>query len=327
MFEKECRICGTWFEAITERRQLCDNCQKNSAKAQSKIDKAINESKYRLEELPHQQYYACKCEYCGIAFHSYGYTRRFCSTTCSQEYNIRTAVCPICGKQLYPLGIYAKIGAKCCSSDCDEERKLRDARNKGKTAYCKVCAKEFIRKKDWDEFCSKKCEIIFTWDIARKEGRLAQCKVCGKEFIQKRDGQAVCSTACHAVHSKSTPAQLIEVKCEICGSPFKRHVNAVQYTCSKACSRARSKGRTVAARKESAADIKQNDTASVRLKEQQGATATGNHASQSHLCTQCKTSQKDCEWFISRFSDLPVGAVSQVVNKNIIVIACPKHSL
>ena len=41
MYRKECRICGSSFMAKTERRQLCDTCQKNSSRAQKEIDKAI----------------------------------------------------------------------------------------------------------------------------------------------------------------------------------------------------------------------------------------------------------------------------------------------
>lgn len=335
MFEKECRVCGIWFQAKTERRQLCDSCQKNSAKAQAEIDNAIHESKRRLGELPSQQYYACQCQYCGKEFHSYGRAKLFCSAECAQEHSIRTAVCPICEKQLYPLGIYVKSGSKCCSKECNEERRLRAARAKGKTANCRVCTKEFIQKNDWDEFCCKECEASHLLDTARRQGRTARCKACGKEFVREFRYKDTCSAACDAVYRKSVPAQLIEDKCEICGKTFTRHVNVRQYTCGRECAAVRLKTKAAAAREEkrtsAVAGEKQERTGEPPERERlvkgvlSGA-ITGDEARKLHLCTHCKTSQQDCEWFTSKFFSLPEGAVAHAVNRHHVVLACPKYN-
>ena len=251
MFSKECRICGTWFDAKTERRQLCDECQKDSAKAQSKIDKSILKSRYRLGEMPNQQYYPGQCLYCGREFHSYGRSREFCCTECSEQHNAENAVCPICNCKLYPLGIFAKKGTKCCSEKCDIERKIREARSRGKTTSCKECSKEFIKKKDWDEFCCKDCEKLYAFALAMREGRVVKCKVCSKVFIRKYTEQETCNTYCHEVHRKMSAPPLVERKCEICGASFLKHVNAKQYTCGKACATIRQKAKGAAAKKKS----------------------------------------------------------------------------
>lgn len=247
MFEKECRVCGMWFAAKTQRRQLCDDCQKNSAKVQAQIDMAIIDSQRRLGELPSQQYYPGKCQYCGREFHSYGRERQFCCTECAQQHNAENAVCPICNRKIYPLGIIAKKGTKCCTDACSDEKRLRDARSKGKTANCILCAKEFIQKNDWDEFCCKNCEKEYTYKIARQEGRIAICKVCGKEFITDRGDKVTCSHVCYETRRKATAPPQVECKCEVCGKLFLRHHNAIQYTCSKECSATRQKAISAAA--------------------------------------------------------------------------------
>ncbi len=246
MFDKECRICGDSFQAKTERRQLCDKCQKNSAKVQAKFDQAIYESKMRLGELPSQQYYTCQCDYCGKEFHSYGQSRKFCSNECSQEHNIHTAVCPVCKAKLFPLGIIVKRGSKCCSEKCAEQLRFDNARYKGKVAVCKACAKEFIQKKYWDEYCSRQCETSNQIEIARQQGTLALCKTCGKEFIRTASYKLTCSVACETAYIKTLPPKTVEGRCEICGKTFQRHVNATKYTCSKECSGIRAKAKQAA---------------------------------------------------------------------------------
>ncbi len=345
MFEKECRICGVLFMAKTQRRQLCDKCQKDPARAQEEIDRSIRFSKWRLGEMPSQQYYAGICKYCGKEFHSYGHEREFCGNECAREHRMRTAVCPICKKQLYPLGIIVTSGEKCCSAECTEEYKMRDARSAGKAAHCKECGKEFIQKKDWDEFCCKKCEKDNMFAVARAQGKAVRCRVCGKEFISRTLDEGTCSTACYEAYRKALPSRMIECKCEICGKPFQRHINATQYTCGKECATVRRKA-IIAAEKEkksagtvpikgerpthSAPEAKRNTAAAQPERERlingviSGA-ITGADASKLHLCTQCRTSQKECEWFSSRFSHLPQGAVAHMVNRQKVVLVCPKY--
>jgi len=46
---------------------------------------------------------------------------------------------------------------------------------------------------------------------------------------------------------------------------------------------------------------------------------------ETHLCTSCRVSQKDCERFSSGFKELPGGAEEKKVNGQVIVVKCPKY--
>ena len=87
---KECVICGDEFEAIRKVRQYCDKCQKNTAKARYREERAIQDSKYRMGELPSQQIKEMVCKYCGQTYHTYA-GRSYCSDRCREAYRRHAA--------------------------------------------------------------------------------------------------------------------------------------------------------------------------------------------------------------------------------------------
>ena len=158
MYTKTCRICDETFEAKTNRRELCDVCQKNSAKAQREINKAVIVSKVNMGELPSQSYHLSKCKYCGKEWNTLGHAHNYCSALCRQQYNIENARCSVCGALLYPLGIICKNGKGTCSPECKEKQRWGSARLRGKVIECAICKNEFIGKSGYETTCSRVCE-------------------------------------------------------------------------------------------------------------------------------------------------------------------------
>ena len=335
MHAKECRICGSSFMAKTQRRELCDECQKDSTKAQSRINKSIELSKWRLGEAKSQQYIECICVNCGKSFHRYGRVASFCGTECSQDHAARNAKCLNCGKMLFPLGIVAKTGRGTCSETCAQEHRIKEARANNKAAFCKVCGQEFIQKKDWDDCCSKTCEKAFKWEEAKKAGLVSKCEICGKEYIAKSaSGSSVCSTACYDTWRKLNNKPVV-FSCVVCGKTFQKLSSSSQLTCCKECSEIRAKERLAAKQKEKREKAeKESREKRSRLNEEREkrvGMALANklpkiEIKKLHLCTVCKTSQAECVFFTSNHIYHPKGAVTKAVGLVNVVLACPQYN-
>lgn len=166
--QKECEICGVWFEAVRSDRKYCDKCQKNSGKAEGYIKRAIVYSKNRLDE----------------------------------DYNPVDLECPICGKTFTVPKKFRSRDYLCCSYECREkykeiEKAERAAERQAKldllpTIKCMQCGKEFKAKPD-RKFCSQACSIEYSRENAPRTLERAQgdiertCKVCGKKFMVHKD--------------------------------------------------------------------------------------------------------------------------------------------
>lgn len=244
MIQKECRICFDTFEAKTERRELCDKCQKNSGKAQYFEDKRRTQRLAEQGLHPNQQYYESTCKQCGRVWHNYGRVAELCGPACTQQYTAERATCRTCNTPLYPLGIICVSGKGYCSELCREQFKLKEARENGKIAICLHCKQEFIKKKEWDEFCCVKCRDDHKWAIAVAQGLIGICVVCGERFIKDStdDERNTCKSKCYDAYRRENTI-FITSTCEVCGSPFTHHPNLVKYTCSKECRAIRNKKR------------------------------------------------------------------------------------
>jgi hypothetical protein len=91
-----------------------------------------------------------KCEYCGKEFNTYRKTRRFCSVICYRK----------------------SIGSKWLNKKNPEGR--------GTEGICLYCNNKFIRKRDYQEYCSRRCSSR----DAYKKGKLN-----GKEITKKAHEQ------------------------------------------------------------------------------------------------------------------------------------------
>ena len=63
--EKQCEICGIFFETNYNYKKYCDSCGKNPAKAKRDMIRGYKESKKRMYDPIPQKY---TCEQCGKIF-------------------------------------------------------------------------------------------------------------------------------------------------------------------------------------------------------------------------------------------------------------------
>lgn len=153
--QKECTICGEIFEAKREIRQYCDNCQKNSSKAKTRLNKAVIRSKYRLGEYDKIKDKACS--YCNRNFKTTNSYRDFCNNECETNYKVKNNLCQYCKKPLYPEIITT---ASTLHPECKELAYKEWAIRKGWQRNCKQCGKEFFAKTKNQIFCSKECSKL-----------------------------------------------------------------------------------------------------------------------------------------------------------------------
>lgn len=298
-----CRICGSTFKAKTNRRGLCDICQKDPARAQEKIDMAIRRSKIRMGEMPWQQARVNNpgpCNQCGKqGAPSFGPHSGFCDHSCRKQYMIKTAKCKICGELLFPLGIEAKNGAGFCCEEHAEQYRWKKAEEKGNITHCEYCKKEFIGPVT-KMYCSNEC-----YKKHRNEKASAHCYSPVKSVI-------------------------ITKNCEICNIEFKCQSYSNKLTCSDECRKIRNeyikkeKSEVKKAEKEKILQDNQEENDKMLDKALFGKLPEKDML-KLHLCTQCKTSQTYCEMFTSNFIKCPPEAKTKLINGKRIVLICPKH--
>lgn len=161
--EKECEICGVWFQPTRSYQKYCPDCGHKSEKKKMYMEKNIRISlaKYGTGRKPAE--HEAECENCGKVFFYYGPKRRFCSKGCRIQYGIEHTFCKNCGKP------------------------MTDTENPEYT------------ESDW--FCSDSCKAKYEWQLAEKEGRIRTCPNCGKQFIDKNT--TYCSRDCYSAWIKT----------------------------------------------------------------------------------------------------------------------------
>jgi len=286
--EKECALCGGFFETNNARRLYCDECLAHKKKRQ----KEIYGARERLNRSVMSDVVERDCEECGKHFKTYRKTlftmpndnsKSFCSRKCLLAYRRKDAVCEECGKS------------------------LKD-------------------KADWDPavlrtyFCSQECLDKYEYEKAKKNGTLHVCERCGKEFI--RSGKATfCSEACYRAAIKDgwkkdverTPSRVSKKEvCRVCGKvllieyPSKKDIPVV-FLCSAEC-RSKFEAYKRTAKREA---VKRDTEKSL---DPDDITTP--------LCADCKVSYKDCVRMQTGFRVLPEGAH---YNKKGVLVTCPDY--
>lgn len=200
--EKECIICGDIFEAIRSTRKYCDRCQKNSKKAQSRMNSAIVASKFRMGEydVPVSKI----CPYCGKEFLT-ARGRKYCSDSCERNYRMETNTCQFCGELLFPE---VKTIGKTVHPRCKEAAYEAWARRKGWYRNCKHCGKEFLAKHANQMFCSQDCSRDFRREESTKLTEYTCC-ICKRVFsvpknyyFESNPRRITCSDECKKEYSR-----------------------------------------------------------------------------------------------------------------------------
>ena len=300
--EKECEICGKFFQTDNKLRKLCDDCSAHYNSRRRDYDRCLRDSKRRLDE---PEVIECTCCECGKKYKTipkllikytedktrWGETTRiFCSPSCKKAYRKRylknTQVCKYCGEPLKDKPFYDPdtdyTDNQYCSQEHKDLYKRKVAEEMGMVRICQNCGKEFIRKDGY--FCSQKCSRE-----AQKNGWVSPSRIEPKKFVHY-------------------------FTCPVCGLQYERHSNMQQppaevYSerpCSEEC---KEKYRTKQKEK------KQQKLSTARAKK------VANKPSE-NLCATCKVSYKDCERMQSNFRILPKGAH---YDKKGMLVVCPKY--
>lgn len=198
-----------------------------------------------------------------------------------------------------------------CSIVCQESHRIQ-------TAKCPVCRALLIDKgnETGRGYCSDDCKQASRLKRAIESGDYVPCEFCGKEFIRKNYSNVFCSNDCYLASraekrkakeemekSRKPRLRQEERKCEACGKPFLWKItSAGQRFCSPECRNSVNK------------KVKKKDIKKLKL------------GKELHICTVCKTSQKDCERFTSNFMYSPKGAIGKTLNGKFVIVSCPKFT-
>ena len=301
--EKECEICGVFFETQNKNRKYCDVCRYHPDQKKKRMEKAYAESKRRMTGVIPPPEFKGICSWCGeVFFHpqharynlgSYeshdGKEHVFCSKKCKYNYIKHYAVCKFCGKSLADSDSYdpSKPYTKFCSKDCKEKYKIKIAKENGTFHICENCGNPFIRGDG--TFCSKKCysdAIKNGWKPARTQTgkpektpvmitRIEQCFVCGKKRTRQYTQQQI-------EENRNGPFCLCSEKC-------KQAYPAV-----------------LARRKKIVGDKEKLMHSSMPNTKKQAAKK--HKAAEMDLCATCKVPYVDCVRMQTEFRVLPKGA-------------------
>jgi G:T-mismatch repair DNA endonuclease (very short patch repair protein) len=218
-FERNCKICGTFFIARNVRKMFCSNACR--VKSSENNDKRL----YRI-----------KCKNCKEYFMSKNKKVKFCSTSCSATNknkigNGKIFECKNCRKtfnQKHKRHYF-------CSSEC--KKKYNYSLSEKIKVKCSNCEKEIERNKNASKnnknfFCSKECDAEFRHALS-SENRF--CEYCKNIFsCNKSEKLRFCSVGCqtewqkitgmgknHPSYNHDITDEMRTKKCECCGSEMK----------------------------------------------------------------------------------------------------------
>lgn len=207
MYEIECKICGVIFEAKRPFRQYCDKCQKNSKKAQAKLDRAVMLSKQHIEKDQPVEKHCSECgKFIKLVPHSMRNRIMYCSEECKKASESRAlearqrtkviseqpkiSVCPSCKKEFEnPRGnIYCP--------DCKVIGRTKYKQYVGDiTLKCRNCGKEFMIHSDkkiseysLPKHCSPECRKAYTSKITslRAEQKRKEAEELHKKYVNRQ---------------------------------------------------------------------------------------------------------------------------------------------
>lgn len=199
--EKECEICGKWFQPNRSNQKYCEDCRQYSSRKRDRMNRNIEHSIRMRGTGQAPVKYDCKCAECGKEFVSWNHPRDFCSNQCASQYRIEHTRCAQCGKLMI---------------DTNDQRDVLGHK--------------------W--FCSDECKHAHRWQVAKSKGMVKTCPQCHKEFI---GNNKYCSEDCYRAYIKEhgvqhKPIPTIRVNCAICGKSFNCRINQTALPiCSKAC--------------------------------------------------------------------------------------------
>lgn len=293
--QKECGICGKFFETENKNRKYCDDCSTHYSMRKREYEKGLRESIRNIPKEP--EVYDYTCEMCGKNFKTIPkllfyitedennkMTRHeFCSKKCKDKYKHIHATCDECGASLADKPYNVNAQKHFCDEKCKFEYEKKIAIQNGNLYTCLRCGKEFIRKDG--VFCGKEC-----YDAAIASGWRPKMKK--PEHIIRTEVCPICKQKREVHYEKN------------------KDTNITVRPCSKECM-----DRYITYKKKQDA-IKKAEIKKKEMEKQE------QNKPQEALCASCKTPYKQCERMQTNFRVLPKGAH---YNENGILTICPKY--
>lgn len=153
--ERECKICGVWFQPKRKNNIYCEECSKRSGAKKKKMKRQIMISISRCGTGNKQG------EHNNMPrFQSENARKPSCHS--GKERLIEPTYCCVCGKKM-PDADDRRIHSPkwYCSAECKEKEKWKIAREKGTVKTCPNCGKEHIQR---GIYCSRECYNSFWAD-------------------------------------------------------------------------------------------------------------------------------------------------------------------
>ncbi len=212
----ECAKCGK-IEPIAHTISHLDDTgmfvsiKTNARRTFHRCEDCYDPSKLKVSSIEFK-----KCDNCDITYSTRKNRRRFCSSSCRDEFHrnkkalIYKKICPICNEEFET----SMKNKKYCSKECQ----LKVVHPPKKTRTCQKCGEDFIGFYT-QRFCSAECSMKI-----KKENR---CPDCGISIPVRRK-------KCDSCKPKYTKKPVITKTCPTCGGSF-RSSNERKLYCKKTC--------------------------------------------------------------------------------------------
>lgn len=307
--EKECKICGKFFETDNKRKLCCDDCSSHYSSRRYEYEKGVEKSIKRMHE---PKVLEGDCEECGkhfrtiekllFAIEDKKQKHIFCSDKCMKKYAHDHATCDECGCSLADKEYHFYAYHNFCSEECRASYERKAAIKAGMLQTCLYCGKEFIRREG--KFCSRNCYLA-----AVKEGW--QNTPVPVEYVTRKERCPVCGKVHEVTYRAGTNLQKVDASpCSPeCRAKYSEKMKMLRKQATKKNSQ------------NSPKELQSNSFMVSKKPKNPPAEKTERKPDES-LCATCKVCYLSCERMKSNFRILPEGAH---YNDKGILVECPKY--
>lgn len=331
--EKECEICGIYFVPRNGNQKYCPDCGRKPDQAKKRLEMAMRESVSRAG-LGYTPKVVSVCKQCGKEFETYVDIRRhpdfvppdFCSRGCRHEYTIANTKCGYCGKLMSEAGVHEYLPKGWfCSDDCRKASARKAAQEAGLLGVCSHCGKEYIAHKQINtsghNFCSMDCRRQYTMEHT-------VCLNCGKPMMETSareyhpSGKWFCSDSCKNEYEWKDAEKNGWIRtCRECGKKYPS--KDYKPFCSKECYKAFvQSGKQITTRNKKMDKTLMVPKKKVVLAKEIQTRKDVPKGKPESICSQCRTSYRDCELMQTNFRIAPKGAIWDGYK----IVSCPKYT-
>ena len=164
--EKECEICGAFFETNNKNRKYCEDCATHTRARWNEYERARIRTYLRTYEPPIFSGTCAECEKDFRILERHRFIQKepetgemldFCGKRCMRDWRRKHNVCDTCGKLLKEniMRVSMLPDRKFCSKDCQNSYLRREGIIIRIKRKCEYCGKVFENKNGY--FCSSDC--------------------------------------------------------------------------------------------------------------------------------------------------------------------------